>query len=220
MRRTAGAGEFLAATPRRDYIWIRSSFSLDTTVYHRNDVTYLVRDNSPSPGWLHLNVFEICVGIFTLMWFAAVEYFNGIRNQGRASENFEKSKLFNPGKVAIIWAKDKEQRTEYVWTIISHRRNDDRNECLSNNNYHLMPVVCYQHHHHNGQGGQCSNNITITRALAAVYQGIRLLYWWWVLAICHTNHIGLINQSIHGPIIDNMHLQNYWLGLRWKIGLK
>ena len=53
------------------------------------------------------------------------------------------------------------------------------NECLSNNNYHLMPVVCYQHHHHNGQGGQggqCSNNITITRALAAVYQGIRLLY--------------------------------------------
>ena len=59
------------------------------------------------------------------------------------------------------------------------RRNDDRDECLSNNDYHLMPVVCYQHHHHNGeggQGGQCSNNITITRALAAVYQGIRLLY--------------------------------------------
>ena len=56
------------------------------------------------------------------------------------------------------------------------RRNDDRDECLSNNDYHLMPVVCYQQHHHNGQGGQCSNNIAITRALAAVYQGIRLLY--------------------------------------------
>ena len=46
------------------------------------------------------------------------------------------------------------------------------------------------------RAGQCSNNITIIRALAAVYQGIRPQYWWWVLAICHTNHIGLINRSI------------------------